>query len=132
MSRHRQTSTLALVGRCLVAYVIVATAFYWLIEPIRGKSYAALMAMPKPAATDQQPIAKADRLRPGLDLPSATGLPAARAAAALQDVPEGSVISRPVKKAHRPQDASGRVAQEQPAHQAAPPGFGWGSANGNW
>jgi hypothetical protein len=132
MSLHRQTSTLTLVGRCLVAYLIVATAFYWFIDPIRGKSYAALMETPKPAATEQQPIAKADRLRGGLELPSATGLPAARAASALQDVGEQSVISRPVKKVHRQQDASSRVAHEQPAHQSAPAGFGWGSANGNW
>jgi hypothetical protein len=90
------------------------------------------MATPKPAATDQQPVAKADRLRPALELPSATGLPAARAASALQDTPEGSVISRPVKKVHRQQDASSQVAHEQPAHQNAPPGFGWGSANGSW
>jgi hypothetical protein len=132
MSVHRHTSTLALVGRCLVAYVIVATAFYWLVEPIRGKSYAALMQTPQPAAADQQPVAKADRLRPGLELPSATGLPAARATSALQDMPEQSVISRPVKKVHRQQDASSRVAQEQPAHQSAPPSFGWGAANGSW
>jgi hypothetical protein len=132
MSRHRQTSTLALVGRCLVAYVIVATAFYWLVEPIRGKSYAALAEMPNPAATDQQPLAKADRLRPGLELPSATGLPTAGAASAVPDMPEQSVISRPVKKVHRQQDASSRVAHEQPAHQSAPPGFGWGAANGSW
>jgi hypothetical protein len=132
MSPRRQTSTLALVGRCLVAYVIVATAFYWFVEPIRGKTYAALAELPKPAATDQQPVAKADRLRPGLELPSATGLPTAGAASALQDVPEQSVITRPVKKVHRQQDASSRVAHEQPVHQTAPPGFGWGSANGNW
>jgi hypothetical protein len=128
MSRHRQTSTLALVGCCLVAYVIVATAFSWFIEPIRGKSYAALAELPTPAATDQQPVAKADRLRSGLELPSATRWPAAD----VQDMPEQAVISRPVKKAHRHQDASSRVAQEQPARQTAPPGFGWGSANGNW
>lgn len=132
MSRHRQTSTLALVGCCLVAYVIAATAFDWLIEPIRGRSYAALMETPKPAAPGQQPVAKADRLRPGLELPSATGVPAARAASALQDMPEEPVISRPAKKVHRQQDASSRIAHEPPAHQSAPPGFGWGSANGNW
>jgi hypothetical protein len=132
MSRHRQTSTLALVGRCLVAYVIVATAFYWFIEPIRGKSYAALAELPKRAATDQQPVAKADRLRPGPELRSSIGLSAAGAATAVQDMPEQSVISRPVKKVHRQQDASSRVAHEQPAHQSAPPGFGWGSANGSW
>ena len=28
--------------------------------------------------------------------------------------------------------AERRVAHEQPAHQNAPPGFGWGSANGSW
>jgi hypothetical protein len=142
MSRGRQPSTLALVGCGLVAYLIAATAYYWLVEPIRGKSYAALTEksyvapaeMPQPAAMDQQTAAKAVRLRSGLELPSSTALPAARAALAVEDIPERSVTSRPVKTTPRLQDASRRLthaAHERPAQQT-PPAFGWGSADGRW
>jgi hypothetical protein len=119
----------------LLAYLVVATAFSWFIEPIRGKSYVALAAGPKSAAADQQPVTKADRLKSSLELPALVGLPAAGDASALQDQPERSVISRAVKKARRYQDASSRlahVAHEQPFQQTSPAGFGWGSAGGSW
>ena len=117
-------------------YLIVATAFHWFVEPIRGKSYAALAEMPTPAATDPQPVVEPDRLRayslrPALELPS-TGLQAAGVASAVQDTPEAPAISRPARKAHRHQRASTRLAHEQPAQHVAPPGFGWGLFSRRW
>jgi len=132
MSPHRQTSTLVLVGRCLVVYLIVATAFYWFVEPIKGKSFAAPAATPRPAAPDPQPVMEADHLRPALELPSLTALQAAGAASAAQDTPERPAISRPARKSHRHQNASARLAHEQPAQHVAPPGFGWGLFSGRW
>src|SRR5262249_15137766 len=126
MSPRRQTSTLVLVGRCLVVYLIVAAAFHWFVEPIKGNSFAAVAEVPRPAATDPQPVIEADRLRPALELPSSTGLPAAGAASAAQDTPERPAVSRPARKSHRHQNASARLAHGQPVQHFAPPGFGWG------
>jgi hypothetical protein len=135
MSPRRQTATLVLVGRCLVVYLIVATAFHWFVEPIKGNSFAAPAEMARPAAADPQPIMEPDRLkayslRPALELPSSTGLQAAGVASAVQDTPEAPAVSRPARKAHRHQRASTRLAHEQPAQHVAPPGFGWGLFSG--
>jgi hypothetical protein len=131
MSRHRQTSTLALVGRCLVVYLIAATAFYWFIEPIRNKSYAVPAEPAKPAATEQQQAGKADHLRLALGLRASIALP--EESMAVPDMPERSVIGKPAKKVSRQQDASSAAhLAHEPHQQTAPAGFGWRSGNGIW
>jgi len=93
ISRPRGSSALAVLGGCLGAYVVLATAFHWFIEPSVGKTYAVYapppMAVAPPQAEPTPPVPPAAPRRSALTaFPNGVPGTTAETPAAPKDTPK--------------------------------------------
>ena len=106
ISRPRGSSALAVLGGCLGAYVVLATAFHWFVEPSVGKTYAVYapppMVVTPPQADPAPPVPPVASRRSAM-----TAFPAATPAATDAPAPKDSA------RRHSTRTRSDQAARER-------------------